>query len=159
LALSRRLLGLELTAADWSVAGNVPGEVRVTAQLGSALVTIAVSMRARPTENSFVLRCDGGTVRGDLFHGFATIAKGQPSRWNKLGSPFVASGRSFGAASLNIVGRAMRGELAYPGLRELIQLFHTAAARGGPPPISVAESVDVARLRDRIARERAQPVA
>jgi predicted dehydrogenase len=159
LALSRRLLGLELTAADWSVVGNVPGEVRLSAQLGSALVTIAVSMRARPTENSFVLRCDGGTVRGDLFHGFATIDRGQPSRRNKIGSPFVASGRAFGAASLNLLGRAVRGEPAYPGLRELVRRFHTAAANGGSPPISVAESVDVARVRDRVARERSLPIA
>ena len=158
LALSRRLLGRELTAAVWSVNGDVSGEMRLAAQLGSALVTIAVSMRARPTENSFVLRCDGGTVRGDLFHGFATIDRGQPSRWNKIGRPFVASSRVFGAAGLNLLGRATRNEPAYPGLRELIGRFHGAAAGRGGPPIAVAESLDVARLRDRVARERSQSV-
>jgi predicted dehydrogenase len=159
LALSRRLLGRELTSAGWSVEGDVPGEVRLVAQLGSALVAIAVSMRARPTENSFVIRCDGGTVRGDLFHGFATIDRGQPSRWNKIGNPFVASSRVFGAAGLSLLGRATRNEPAYPGLRELIDRFHRAAAGRGEPPISVAESLDVARLRDRVARERSGHVA
>jgi hypothetical protein len=98
-------------------------------------------------------------VRGDLFHGFATVDRGQPSRWNKIGSPFVASGRVFGAAGLSLLGRATRNEPAYPGLRELIDRFHRAAAGRGEPPISVAESLDVARLRDRVARERSGHVA
>jgi hypothetical protein len=108
-------------------------------------------MRSRPTENSLTLRCDRGTVRANLFHGYATIERGTPSRLDKVGRPFVRASQELGAAMGNLAVRAAHSEHAYPGLRELVRRFHLACAGLGPSPITVDESIDVAHARDRVA--------
>lgn len=156
LALARRLLGTELTGARWRVAVGPAGEIRAVAEVASTSVMLAVSMRARPTENSLVVRCDQGTVRANLFHGYATVERGRVSRLDKIGRPFLGTSRELAAALGNLIGRVSRREPAYPGLRELVRRFHLACAQHGAPPISVEESVDVARARDTIRSERRQ---
>jgi hypothetical protein len=96
-------------------------------------------------------------VRANLFHGYATLERGAPSRLDKVGRPFLGSTAALGAAAANLVGRAMRRESAYPGLRELVRRFHLACAGLGPSPISADESIDVARARDAIIHLRAAP--
>jgi predicted dehydrogenase len=154
LALARRLLAGSMTEAEWHVGQGPPGEIRATADVAGASVVLSVSMRARPTENSLTLRCDGGTVRANLFHGYATIERGTPSRLDKMGRPFVSSTHALTAAIGNLAARAVRREPAYPGLRELVRRFHLACAARGPSPISVEESLDVAQVRDRISEGR-----
>ena len=154
LALARRLIGVPLGGVDWHASGGPQGELRAMADLGITSVMIAVSMRARPTENTLTARCDAGTVRANLFHGYATIERGRPSRLDKLGRPFVGSVQAMGAAMGNLVGRTIRREPAYPGLRELVRLFHLACAGRAPSPISVEETLDVARARDIIREAR-----
>jgi predicted dehydrogenase len=155
LALARRLIGPSFADADWRVGGGPPGELRVIADAGGASIALGVSMRARPTENTLTVRCDLGTIRANLFHGFATVERGTPSRLDKVGRPFMGSAQALGAAIGNLAGRAVRREVAYPGLRELVRRFHGACAGGGASPVAVAESIDVARARDGIATRRA----
>ena len=157
LALARRLLGAPVADADWQVAGGAPGELRAVSDVAGASLMLAVSMRARPTENSLTLRCDRGTIHANLFHGYATIERGSPSRLDKVARPLVGSSRALGAAVGNLARRVVRREPAYPGLRELIRRFHLASAGQGPSPISVDESLDVARARDSILRARSLP--
>jgi predicted dehydrogenase len=156
LALARRLLGAPLAASPWQVDQGRAGELRVAGIVAETSVMIAVSMRARPTENSLTVRCDRGTIRANLFHGYATIERGVPSRLEKIGRPFVGSALVFGAAAGNLVARATRGESAYPGLRELVRQFHSATSGQGASPIAVDESIDVARTRDIIAAARSR---
>jgi predicted dehydrogenase len=158
LALARRLLGVPLAHASWRVGQGPAGEIRAATDAGGASVAFMVSMRSRPTENSLTIRCDGGTVRANLFHGYATIERGVPSRLDKVGRPFITASQGFGAATGNLVGRAIRREPAYPGLRELVRRFHLACAKLGPSPISVDESIDVARARDSIVARRSRGV-
>jgi predicted dehydrogenase len=155
LALARRLIGPSVATAEWIVGGGPPGELRAVADAGETSVVLGVSMHARPTENSLTVRCDRGTIRANLFHGFAIVERGAPSRLDKIGRPIVGSAQALGAAIGNLTGRAVRGELAYPGLRELVRRFHAACAAGGSSPVSVEESIDVARGRDSIAAKRA----
>ena len=154
LALAGRLLGSPVAGVTWQVGGEGAGELRAMAQVGGASVMLAVSMRARPTETSLTLRCDLGTVRANLFHGYATIERGSPSRVDKVSRPFVGSALTLGAALENLGRRAVSREPAYPGLRELVRRFHRACASRGASPISVEESIDVARARDSIAAVR-----
>lgn len=154
LALARRLVGPSFAMATWRVGAGQPGELRALADVGDASITLSVSMRARPTENTLTVRCDLGTIRANLFHGFATVERGAPSRLDKISRPFVGSAQALGAAIGNLAGRAVRGEVAYPGLQELVRRFHHACATGEASPVSVEESIDVARARDRIATER-----
>ena len=154
LALARRLIGASVGDVEWRVSGGPPGEIRAMADVAGTSVMLAVSMRARPTETSLTARCDLGTMRANLFHGFATIERGKPSRLDKLGRPFLGSAQAMGAAMGNLAARLVRREPAYPGLRELVRRFHLACASGSPSPITVDESIDVARGRDtiRVAR-------
>ena len=154
LALARRLLGAPLASSSWQVDQGRAGELRLAGIVAETSVMIAISMHARPTENSLTVRCDRGTIRANLFHGYATIERGVPSRFEKIGRPFFGSALVFGAAASNLLARATRGETAYPGLRELVQQFHSATRGRGAPPISVDESIDVARTRDIIAAKR-----
>jgi predicted dehydrogenase len=154
LALAGRLLGARLADVSWQVGAGPPGELRVTADVHDTSVMLTVSMRARPTENSLTIRCDRGTVRANLYHGYATIERGNPSRMDKMGRPFVGSLATLGAALHNLGARAARGEPAYPGLRELVRRFHRACAALEPSPITVEQSVDVARTRDSISSAR-----
>ena len=154
LALAGRLLGARLAEVPWAVGGGPAGEIRATADVGDSSVMLAVSMRARPTENSLVVRCDGGTVRANLYHGYATIERGTPSRLDKIGRPIVGSLQTLGTSIQHLATRAARRESAYPGLRELVRRFHRACAGGGASPIAVEESLDVARARDSIAAQR-----
>lgn len=154
LALARRLLDVPLATLAWTVGHGTGGELRLTADSGATSIMLVVSMRARPTENSLTIRCEKGTVRADLFHGFSTIDKGSATRWDKIGRPFLSSSNVLGAATANLLGRAARGEPAYPGLRELVQQFHLATTGAGREPISVDESIDVCRVRDIVAELR-----
>lgn len=156
LALARRLLGVALGGVEWRVSGGPPGEMRAMADVAGTSVMLAVSMRARPTDNALTARCDLGTIRANLFHGYATIERGRPSRLDKLGRPFLGSAKSMGAALGNLMGRVARREPAYPGLRELVRRFHLACAGQASSPISADESVDVARARDSIREARLQ---
>jgi predicted dehydrogenase len=160
LALARRLLGAGSLDAGWYTAPGKSGEIRATASLGPTSISIMVSMRARPTENSLTVRTDQGTVRANLFHGFATLERGTPSRLEKVGRPFAGAALVVGAAAGNLARRAMRGEPAYPGLRELVERFHRATTGESEPPITAAESIDVARARDALlrARELVRPI-
>jgi predicted dehydrogenase len=153
LSLARRLVGPAVAGVSWSVSGR-DGELRALASLDETTILLSVSMRARPTENSLTVRCDGGTVRANLYHGFATIERGIPSRTDKVLRPLAASSLTLGAAAVNLASRALNGEPAYPGLRELVRRFHRAASEGGFPPIDGEESVDVARMRDTIVAAR-----
>lgn len=154
LALAARLLGTPVAGVAWQVGGGPAGELRALADVGEASVMIAVSMRARPTETSLAVRCDGGTVRANLFHGFATVERGAPSRVDKVARPLVGSLQTLGTALHNLGTRAARRESAYPGLRELVKRFHRACADRTAAPITVDESIDVARARDSIAAAR-----
>jgi predicted dehydrogenase len=156
LALARRLLGRELADCVWTVSSGPLGEIRAVTQVGPTSVMIAVSMSARPTENSLTVRGERGTVRADLFHGFATIERGPTSRLGKITRPFAAATGVLRAASSNLIGRGIRREPAYPGLRELIRRFHLAVQGRGASPITAEEAIDVARARDVLARSRAR---
>ena len=156
LALARRFLGVPLAEARWDVGRGPAGEIRAAADIGGAGVAFVVSMRSRPTENTLTIRCDRGTARANLFHGYATIERGTPSKLDKIGRPFVSASQGLGAAMTNLVGRVVQNEPAYPGLRELVRRFHLACLKLGPSPISVDESIDVARARDSIAALRSR---
>jgi predicted dehydrogenase len=154
LALARRLLGTGWLDSGWYIAPGEPGELRASTTCGSTSISMMVSMRARPTENSLTIRCDGGTIRANLYHGYGSLERGHVSRLDKLARPFAGAALVLGAASSNLARRALRAEAAYPGLRELVTRFYRATMGACEPPISAAESIDVSRARDRLVGAR-----
>lgn len=154
LSLIERLIPGSLANTEWRVVGRAPGEIRAAAAVGGTSLGILVSCAGRPPINQLRIVLEKGTVVVDLFHGFLTVDRGRPSRWQKIGQPFTASARMFGAAAVNLAGRVINRELAYPGLRELVRAFYTAISGDGPSPIPAVETIAVADACDRIRAAR-----
>jgi predicted dehydrogenase len=152
LALLHRLLPGCLGALTWQVLKPAPGEMLATAAAGGVGCSILVSTAGRPTRNVLRLIGGGGTIHVDLFHGFAVREGGDVSRARKILQPFAESGATLLRAAVNLAGRALRSESAYPGLRELVRRFYAAALGGAPTPISAEETLAVAEARDALLK-------
>jgi predicted dehydrogenase len=149
LSLVERLVA-PLSRVGWHVVHPQAGELRVTGVAGGASVAIVVSTRGRPTRHQMLLVCAGGTIRLDLFHGYAVVVRGASTRAFKVAHPFVDAVATLGAASANLARRVVAREPAYPGLRELVRRTYAAAAEGGRPPIDARETLAVASALDAI---------
>ena len=150
LGLTRRVLRVELGGQPWAVVRSRPGEWRVNTACGATAVSYLVSMTGRPTFAELRVLGERGSARLDLFHGFVVFESGAVSRSAKLGRPFSVAGRSLLAASANLARRALTGEAAYPGLRELVRQFYRAARGDGASPILPDETLDIALARDHL---------
>ncbi len=148
LALLERLLPGGVGALAWTVLRGGPGEVRAVARAGEATVSVLISLAGRPTQNALHVVAEGGTAAADLFHGFAVIERGTASRAYKVARPFAVAGRQLGLAAANLTARALRGEVAYPGLRTLVARFHAAVFMNEPNPVPAEQTIAVARARD-----------
>lgn len=148
-SLFARLMPSEFGDASWDVAHAAPGELRLWAWTRGMTASIAVSMSGRPTQNTLRIVAEQASIECDLFHGFATFEQGTPSRGTKVLRPFLGGATRLLTATSNLARRALAGEYAYPGLRELVRRFYLAAADGGTGPISRAETLGVAGACDR----------
>ena len=148
LSLVNELLQVHSSDLEWHVVHPMPGEFRAIASVNETVVDIAISAHGRPTENVLRVVGDNGSASADLFHGFASRLSPNVSRGAKMTKPFTASAGTFAAAAANLARRVARGESAYPGLRELVRAFHTAARLGGTSPITLDAILDVSVARD-----------
>jgi predicted dehydrogenase len=150
LSLLARILPHLFTDVAWQVQHPLAGEIRATGRAGAVSISVLVSTRGRPTLHTLRLIGQRSTVYVDLFHGFHVVDRGPVLRAHKIAHPFLFSAGLFGAATANLVWRTMRGEVAYPGLRELVRSFYGAVRNGGEPPITAAETLAVAVARERV---------
>jgi predicted dehydrogenase len=148
LSLMERLLPGRLEATNWSVFRTSEGEWRISGANSAVSISILISLQGRPTEASFRILTDGGSIDLDLFHGFATIDTATVSRSTKAAKPFRTAAGRFIAAGTNLMRRLATREFAYPGLRTLISVFYDAIRRGGPSPVTACETLAVAVARD-----------
>lgn len=144
LSLVARFLPRALGDVDWHVQRPAPGEWLVNGVAGAVGIEIAVSMASRPPVNELCILGERGTVHADLFHGFAVLESPNPSRRHKIWRPILHAGRTLLRGSANLVGRGMSGEVAYPGLRNLVRAFYSAIAGASPTPIASEETLAVA---------------
>ena len=150
LSLFTAVLDQPVAGFSWSVQRTSAGELRASAAAGNATVSLLVSMSGRPTANSLRVIAARGTAHADLFHGFAVVERGNVSRVRKITHPFAFAGAMLGATSENLARRALARETAYPGLSSLVAAFYAAARGEAPPPISPAQTLDVAQARDAV---------
>ena len=134
----------------WFVIRPRPGELLVGGEHAGALLSLLVSMHARPTCFEMTVHSDRETIALDFFHGFAIRYHGKVSRFRKIARPFANSLKLFGAASWNLISRGLRAEAAYPGLQQLTSTFYSAVRGAGPPPISADDAIAVAVARDAV---------
>ncbi|MGI8555824.1 MAG: Gfo/Idh/MocA family protein [Pyrinomonadaceae bacterium] len=126
------------------------GELRITGQTNEISMEIFISLNARPTRNSFQIFGERGTIHLDLFHDFAFVETGKVSKLRKILHPFDLSARNFSAAFFNLLRRAARFETAYPGLQNLVDRFYQSIRENTEPPVSAAQTINVAQIRDDI---------
>jgi predicted dehydrogenase len=128
----------------WFVTRPRPGELLVGGEHAGALLSLLVSMHARPTSFEMLVYGRRGAIALDFFHGFAVRHDGNVSRLRKIARPFATSLKLFGAASINLIGRGLRGEAAYPACGSSRE-FYTAVRGAAPSPISAEMRAAVAR--------------
>lgn len=150
LALFARLLPGGLAAAEWEARRPAPGELRAAATAGDTSLAVVLTSRGRPTRAELELVGTRASAAADLFHGFALVERGSPTRARKLARPFLRGSSTLLVAGANLAFRAARRESAYPGLRELVRRTYEAIAAGGPSPVPPAETLAVAEARDAI---------
>jgi predicted dehydrogenase len=136
----------------WLVSHPRPGEILVSGEHAGALLSVLVSMHARPTCFEVILYGHRGAIVLDLFHDFAVRHHGRVSRLHKIARPLTSAIKVFGTASVNLLSRGLRGETAYPGLRNLVRAFYAAARGESPVPIPREDVVAVAIARDIISQ-------
>lgn len=154
--LGRLRPGHALEAIDWDVRSPSPGELVAIGAQGAALVTVSISLSARPTEASAIIAGSAGTIALDFFHGYGTSSRGQPSRADKTLRPFAQSLARLDAASRNLVRRAVAWEPAYPGLRTLLDRFYASLDGSASAAFDDSRVVDIYRARDTIVSRMAQ---
>ena len=142
-----------LQAKDWTAISRRNGELHVQGRTGEMAVRIYVSMNARPTRCDLDILCSGGSIHLNFFHGYAVVRRGKPSRMDKVAQPFVFAGKTFVVAAANLAVRALRREMAYPGLSTLIRSFYAAARGEGDNPISAQDTLAAASIREHIIRQ------
>jgi predicted dehydrogenase len=152
LSLAARVIPGGISGTRWVAARAAAGEVQISGSRDGVSISILISTRGRPPRHTLSVTGELGSIHADLFHGFAVEESRGPGRAGKLVRPFGNAAGALGAAATNLARRAIRREPAFPGLRELVRSFYDAVKSGGMPPITVAESLEVAAERDTIIR-------
>ncbi len=137
-----------LEPQHWFVSHPRAGELSVSGVHSGAHLSMSITLHARPTRFEMMVSGTRGAVQLDFFHGFAVRHDGSVSRLRKVAQPFGAALNLLGAASVNLLGRGLRGEFAYPGLHGLTRAFYAAARGEAPPPIPAEDIIAVATARD-----------
>jgi predicted dehydrogenase len=150
-SLFRALVG-SVSAASWHILASNSDDLALVTRAGTVQLSLSASLRGRPPRNELLVIGTDRTARLDLFHGHCVWEAGGLSRTAKAAAPFRRGAASLSMAALNLAGRALRREPAFPGLRALIGAAYRAVRQGGPPPVPPAEIVEAAELMERLAQ-------
>ena len=142
-----------LQASDWTAQSSRHGELHVEGSMGGVPTSVYISMNARPTRCDLDILCSGGSIHLNFFHGYAVVRQGRPSRIDKIAQPFWFAGKTLAVAAINLGGRALRRDAAYPGLGMLISRFYAAARGAGGNPISEQDTLAAALVRDHVIQQ------
>jgi predicted dehydrogenase len=149
LSILQRLCPGPLPAAsDWQIAQSGAATFVLQTVIGGALARITISLAARPTRATLDLYGTKGAFAADLFHDYLLFRDGAVSRRSKMTRPLRDGAGHFTQAALNLAGRAVRREAAYPGLATLCARLYESLDGNTPGPIPAAQIIEVAALRD-----------
>ena len=148
--LQRLQPGINLNTRSWSGLHSRAGELHLIGVADGVDIDISISMNTRPTRCEMTLFCSKGTIKLNLFHGYAIIETGSVSRMQKMMQPIRSSLKELFVATANLAKRGINSEPAYPGLTRLLDEFYTAVVSGNESPVSAADVLAVAKARDDI---------
>jgi predicted dehydrogenase len=150
-SLYRALIGT-VSPITWHVLASTSDDLAVVTRAGTTQLSLFATVRGRPPRNELLVVGTARSARLDLFHGHCVWETGGLSPVAKVAAPFRRSAAGLSMAALNLAGRALRREPAFPGLRALIAAAYRAVRDGGPPPVPPEEIVEAAELMERIAK-------
>lgn len=153
LSLMQLFLRRPLPLEGWVTVRPHSGDLLGVCDVAETTLSIFISMHARPTVCALDITGTEATIHLNLYHGYAVREPGRVSRARKITHPFDLAARTVGAASLNLARRVLRSEFAYPGLLRLVREFHEAVRSRSESPISAADTVEIARVRDRLIED------
>lgn len=148
-SLFRALMG-SVSPVSWHILASTTDDLALVTRAGSTQLSLAATLRGRPPRNELLVVGTACSARLDLTHGLCVWETGGVSSVAKAAAPFRHSAAGLSMAALNLAGRALRREPAFPGLRTLIGAAYRAVRQGGPPPVSPEEIVEAAELVERI---------
>jgi predicted dehydrogenase len=148
-SLFRALVG-PVSVVSWHVLASTTDDLALVTRAGLTQISLFASLRGRPPRNELLVVGTERSARVDLFHGHCVWESGGLSRVAKAAAPFRRGAASLSMATLNLAGRALRRETAFPGLRALIASAYRVVRHGGPPPVPPEEIVEVAELMERV---------
>jgi len=139
----------------WRVDRFDDQELALSADVSGAHWSIFLSLRARPRALRLAWHGSRGSADIDFYHGYSSIRRGDDSRLDKALRPFEEASRQIIRAGSNLLGRAARGESAYPGLQALIAAFYRSLS-ADVGESSAARLLAIARIADSIRGESGQ---
>ncbi len=134
---------------EWRVERFDDQELALSADVSGTRWSIFLSLRARPRALKLAWHGSRGRADIDFYHGYSTIRRGGVSRLDKAVRPFEEAAGQIVRAGSNLLGRAVRGEAAYPGLPALIADFY-GSLNEGPGESTAAELLRIARIADSV---------
>jgi predicted dehydrogenase len=143
------LAGEQALKAEWRVDRFDDQELALSADILGAHWSIFLSLRARPRALKLAWRASRGSADIDFYHGYSTISRGDDSRLDKALRPFEEAGAQIIRAGSNLLGRAVRGEAAYPGLQALIADFYGSLDEGRGET-NASTLLGIARIADSV---------
>jgi predicted dehydrogenase len=148
-SLFRALMG-SVSPVSWHVLASTSDDLALVTRAGTTQLSLFATLRGRPPRNELLVVGTARSARLDLTHGLCVWEAGGISPAARAAAPFRRSAAGLSMAALNLAGRALRREHAFPGLRALIGAAHRAVREGGPPPVPPEEIVEAAELMERI---------
>jgi len=135
--------------ADWRVERFDDQELALSAHVSGARWSIFLSLRARPRALKLAWHGSQGRADIDFYHGYSAMSRGDDSRLDKALRPFEEASGQIVRAGSNLLGRAVRGESAYPGLSALIADFYGSLNKDSGES-TAAELLAIARIADSV---------
>ena len=148
-SLFRALMG-SVSPVSWHILASTSDDLALVTRAGTTQLSLAATLRGRPPRNELLVVGSARSARLDLTHGLCVWETGGVSSVANAVAPFRRSASGLSMAALNLAGRALRREPAFPGLRALIGAAYRAVRQGGPPPVPPEEIVEAAELIERI---------
>jgi predicted dehydrogenase len=143
------LIGDRTIDAGWRVERFDDQELELSADVSGARWSIFLSLRARPRTLKLEWQGSRGRADIDFYHGYSTIRRGANSRLDKALRPFQEAAGQITQAGSNLLGRAVRGEFAYPGLPALIADFYRSLDQYAGESMR-ADVLSMARVADAV---------
>ena len=148
-SLFRALVG-GVSPVSWHVLASTSDDLALVTRAGTTQLSLFATLRGRPPRNELLVVGTARSARVDLTHGLCVWEAGGVSSAARAAAPFRRSAAGLSMAALNLAGRALRREAAFPGLQALIGAAHRVVREGGPPPVPPEEIVEAAELMERI---------